>query len=122
MVLGLNSTRYNIFGINLMSNVLNRLVEVLQDRKASLASDSYVAKLYDQGNAKIIEKIQEECQELIEEITDDIDKEKVLHEAADLWFHVMVLLENNEINPLAILEVLEKREGLSGIKEKEGRK
>ncbi len=122
MVLGLNSTRYNIFGINLMSNVLNRLVEVLQDRKASLASDSYVAKLYDQGNAKIIEKIQEECQELIEEITDNIDKEKVLHEAADLWFHVMVLLENNEINPLEILEVLEKREGLSGIKEKEGRK
>jgi len=122
LVFGFNSTRYNIFGINSMSNVLNRLVEVLQDRKASLASDSYVAKLYDQGNSKIIEKIQEECQELIEEITDDIDKEKVLHEAADLWFHVMVLLENNEINPLEILEVLEKREGLSGIKEKEGRK
>ena len=122
MVFGLNSTRYNILGINPMNNVLNRLVEILKDRKTASPKDSYVSRLYDAGNTKIIEKIKEECQELIEEITEDIDKEKVLHEAADLWFHVMVLLENNEINPLEILEVLEKREGLSGIKEKEGRK
>ena len=71
---------------------------------------------------KIIEKIAEETDELIAEITEDPEKNKVIHEAADLWFHVMVLLTNNGIDPTEVLKELESREGLSGIEEKKGRK
>lgn len=105
-----------------MKNIIERLSILLKERKNADPSSSYVASLYAKGNKKIIEKITEETDELIAEISEDLEKNSVIHEAADLWFHVMVLLENNEINPLEILEVLEKREGLSGIKEKEGRK
>ena len=67
-------------------------------------------------------KIAEETDELIAEITEDPEKNKVIHEAADLWFHVMVLLTNNGIDPTEVLKELESREGLSGIEEKRGRK
>ena len=48
-------------------------------------------------------------------------KKEIVHEAADLWFHTMVLLAFNEINPLEILNELERREGVSGIEEKSRR-
>ena len=105
-----------------MKNIVERLSVLLKERKNADPSSSYVASLYAKGNEKIIEKIAEETDELIAEITEDIEKNKVIHEAADLWFHVMVLLINNGIDPTEILSELENREGLSGIEEKKGRK
>ena len=78
-----------------MKNIVERLSALLKERKNADPSSSYVASLYAQGNEKIIEKIAEETDELIAEITEDPEKNKVIHEAADLWFHVMVLLTNN---------------------------
>ena len=105
-----------------MKNIVERLSALLKERKNADPSSSYVASLYAKGNEKIIEKIAEETDELIAEITEDLEKNKVIHEAADLWFHVMVLLTNNEIDPTEVLKELESREGLSGIEEKKGRK
>lgn len=105
-----------------MKNIIERLSELLQERKNADPSSSYVASLYSKGNGKIIEKISEETEELIAEINDSIERKKVIHEAADLWFHVMVLLTNNGIDPTEVLKELESREGLSGIEEKKGRK
>ena len=105
-----------------MKNIVERLSALLKERKNADPSSSYVASLYAQGNEKIIEKIAEETDELIAEITEDPEKNKVIHEAADLWFHVMVLLTNNGIDPTVVLKELESREGLSGIEEKKGRK
>ena len=78
-----------------MKNIVERLSALLKERKNADPSSSYVASLYAKGNEKIIEKIAEETDELIAEITEDLEKNKVIHEAADLWFHVMVLLTNN---------------------------
>ena len=105
-----------------MKNIVERLSALLKERKNADPSSSYVASLYAKGNEKIIEKIAEETDELIAEITEDLEKNKVIHEAADLWFHVMVLLTNNGIDPREVLKELESREGLSGIEEKKGRK
>jgi len=105
-----------------MKNIVERLSALLKERKNADPSSSYVASLYAKGNEKIIEKIAEETDELIAEITEDPEKNKVIHEAADLWFHVMVLLTNNGIDPNEVLKELESREGLSGIEEKKGRK
>lgn len=105
-----------------MKNIIERLSELLQERRNADPSSSYVASLYSKGNGKIIEKISEETEELIAEINDSIERKKVIHEAADLWFHVMVLLTNNGIDPTEVLKELESREGLSGIEEKKGRK
>ena len=104
-----------------MKNIVERLSALLKERKNADPSSSYVASLYAKGNEKIIQKIAEETDELIDEINEDLKKDKVIHEAADLWFHVMVLLTNNGINPSEVLKELEKREGLSGIEEKKGR-
>ena len=49
------------------------------------------------------------------------DKDSIIHEAADLLFHVMVLLAYKDIDPSKILEELEKREGVSGLEEKSKR-
>ena len=105
-----------------MKNIVERLSVLLKERKNANPSSSYVASLYAKGNEKIIEKIAEETDELIAEITEDLEKNKVIHEAADLWFHVMVLLTNNGIDPNEVFKELESREGLSGIEEKKGRK
>ena len=105
-----------------MKNIVERLSALLKERKNADPSSSYVASLYAKGNEKIIEKIAEETDELIAEITEDPEKNKVIHEAADLWFHVMVLLTNNGIAPTEVLKELESREGLSGIEEKRVRK
>ena len=78
--------------------------------------------LYSEGIQKIISKIKEESNELIEAALDDVKKDKaIIHEAADLLFHVMVLLAYMGIDPSEILRELEKREGISGIEEKSKR-
>ena len=66
-----------------MKNIVERLSVLLKERKNADPSSSYVASLYAKGNEKIIEKIAEETDELIAEITEDLEKNKVIHEAAD---------------------------------------
>ena len=107
-----------------MSDVLNALGEILQQRKQAAADQSYVAELYSKGLNKILEKVGEECTETIlaakdAEITGD--NSKVIYEAADLWFHSLVMLAQLNASPQAVIDELERRFDLSGLTEKANR-
>ena len=107
-----------------MSNtdIINRLASVLEDRKSAAPDTSYVASLYAAGLNKILEKVGEEAIELILAAKDETqDKNEVIKETADLWFHTLVLLSQLEISPNELLSELDRRFGTSGIDEKAAR-
>ncbi|MCB5185639.1 phosphoribosyl-ATP diphosphatase [Methylobacillus gramineus] len=103
-----------------MSDVLNRLAELLEQRKLADPQSSYVAKLYAKGTDTILKKIGEEAAETIIAAKDG-DAEKIVYETADLWFHCMVMLAHAGLGPQDVLNELARREGLSGIDEKASR-
>ncbi|MCB5188402.1 phosphoribosyl-ATP diphosphatase [Methylobacillus caricis] len=103
-----------------MSDVLNRLAELLEQRKQADPQTSYVAKLYAKGTDTILKKIGEEAAETIIAAKDG-DTDKIVYETADLWFHCMVMLANAGLGPEHVLNELARREGLSGIEEKASR-
>ena len=100
-----------------MSNVLQKLAEILEQRKLESADKSYVASLYAKGTNTILKKIGEEAAETIIAAKDG-DKEQIVYETADLWFHCMVLLAEQGLGPEHVLNELQRRFGLSGIDEK----
>ncbi len=103
-----------------MSDTLNRLANVLEQRKTAAADSSYVASLYHKGLDAILKKIGEESTETVMAAKDgDIDK--IIYEVADLWFHSMVLLAHQGLGPEDVLKELESRFGLSGLEEKSNR-
>jgi len=104
-----------------MSDVLNRLAAVLEERKSAEADSSYVASLYAQGLDAILKKIGEEATETVMAAKDGA-KDKIVYETADLWFHSMVLLAQQGLSPKDVLEELDRRFGLSGHDEKAARK
>ena len=109
-----------------MSNIIDELTEILEQRKTASAEESYVAKLHSQGINKILEKVGEEAIETIIAAKDhdkaiDQSKEAVIHETADLWFHTMVMLSHLDLEPRKVLEELEKRFNISGLEEKAAR-
>lgn len=103
-----------------MSDVLNRLAELLQQRKSADPSTSYVAKLYAKGLDSILKKVGEEAAETIIAAKDG-QRDAIVYETADLWFHTLVMLAHQGIQPQEILDELARREGLSGIEEKNAR-
>ena len=104
-----------------MSDVLNRLAEVLEERKSAEADSSYVASLYAKGLDAILKKVGEEATETVMAAKDGA-KDKIVYETADLWFHSMVLLAQQGLSPQDVLEELDRRFGLSGHDEKAARK
>ena len=100
-----------------MSDVLNKLAEVLEERKQADPDSSYVAKLYDKGLDAILKKIGEEATETVMAAKDG-DVEKIVYETADLWFHTLVLLAAKGVGPQDVLAELDRRFGLSGLEEK----
>lgn len=103
-----------------MSDVLNKLAEVLEARKNADPDSSYVANLYHKGTDTILKKLGEEATETV--IAGKGGKrEEIIYETADLWFHSMVLLAHNNIDPQQVLDELDRRFGLSGIEEKASR-
>jgi len=103
-----------------MSDILDRLSELLEQRKSADPQSSYVAKLYAKGMDSILKKVGEEATETIIAAKDG-NKEAIIYETADLWFHTMVMLAQAGLKPQDILDELARREGLSGIIEKENR-
>ena len=79
------------------NDILKRLDQVLQARKTASPADSYVVSLYDKGIEGIADKILEEAQELTEAGMDK-DDAHIVREAADLWFHCLVLLTYKNID------------------------
>jgi phosphoribosyl-ATP pyrophosphohydrolase len=104
-----------------MSEILDRLAETLEARKSADPQSSYVAKLYSKGIDSILKKVGEEAAETIIAAKDG-DKEQIIYETADLWFHTLVMLAHTGLHPNDVLNELARREGLSGIAEKESRK
>lgn len=103
-----------------MSEVLNRLAEVLEARKGADPKTSYVAKLYGKGLDAILKKIGEEATETVMAAKDG-DPEKLVNELADLWFHSLVLMAHQGLHPDAVIAELDRRFGLSGLTEKASR-
>ena len=106
---------------NTKSSILEKLEDILNDRKHSVSEDSYVSQLYQKGNQSINLKIIEEANEYIDAVSNS-DRDHIIHEAADLWFHTLVSLTLNGISSDDILKELENRFGLSGLEEKRLRK
>lgn len=119
---------YNKLQNNMTSHILDQLYEVLQERKNCTSGKSYVADLYAKGSPKIAEKILEEAQEVIDEAlaldkdpTDPALQKNIRNEAADLLFHLMVMLAHHNIPPKDVFNILEERFGISGHEEKSSR-
>lgn len=103
-------------------SVLEQLDRVLQARRDSATGEkSYTKSLLDKGMPKILEKIVEEQGELAAELPEGPD-DKVIYEAADLFFHVMVGLTARRIPIERVLGELARRFGTSGHVEKAARK
>ena len=100
--------------------ILNKLFETIENRKDADPSESYVASLYAKGTAKIAQKVGEEAVETCIEALQE-DKEKLAEESADLLFHLMVLWADAGLKPKDIMDILEKRTGISGHEEKASR-
>lgn len=100
-----------------MSDVLERLAQVIEERKNASPDSSYVASLHAKGLDAVLKKIGEEATELVIAGKSG-DVEQVVHETADLWFHTLVLLAAQGLGPEAVLRELERRFGLSGLEEK----
>jgi phosphoribosyl-ATP pyrophosphohydrolase len=99
---------------------LERLQAVIRDRKAGDAGTSYVASLFSKGRAKIAQKVGEEATEtVIAALTGG--HSELTSEAADLLFHLMILLEDAGSDFEAVLTELERRDGVSGHVEKASR-
>ena len=103
-----------------MNDTLNRLSAVLEERKSAAPDSSYVAKLYSKGLDAILKKIGEEATETVMAAKDG-EAEKIIYEVADLWFHTLVLLKQQGLEPQQVLDELERRFGLSGLEEKANR-
>ena len=105
-------------------HVLARLMAVIENRKQERPEHSYTTKLFDGGLEKIGEKITEESGELLEAAaeTGDDGREHLIHEAADLIFHLLVLLGYRDVGLSEVEAELARRFGVSGLDEKAARK
>ncbi len=101
-------------------NVLQTLTQTIESRKAASPDSSYVAKLFSKGEDAILKKIGEEATETIL-ASKEGDKAHIVYETADLWFHCMVMLAHHGLSSDDVLNELARREGLSGIVEKNSR-
>ena len=101
------------------NDILNRLAAVLEARKSQSPDTSYVASLYAKPD-KMLEKIGEEAVETIIAAKNN-DREQIIYETADLWFHTLVMLAQKGVQPDEILDELARRFGISGHDEKAAR-
>jgi phosphoribosyl-ATP pyrophosphohydrolase len=100
--------------------ILERLGEVIAARLKADPATSYVASLAAKGEDAILKKITEEAAETLL-ASKEGDKLHLIRETADLWFHSMVLLAWHGARPAEVLAELARREGTSGIEEKNSR-
>jgi phosphoribosyl-ATP pyrophosphohydrolase len=100
---------------------LAQLAEVIESRKAGDPQTSYVARLFQKGPDAILKKIGEEATETVMACKDG-DRQKIVYETADLWFHSMLALSAYGLKPVDVLNELARRVGQSGLEEFAARK
>jgi len=102
------------------ASVLSQLADVLEQRKSADSDSSYVASLYKKGLDQILKKIGEEATETVLAAKSG-DKQQIVYETADLWFHTLVMLAQQNLRPEQVLDELARRFGVSGHDEKASR-
>jgi len=102
------------------SDILFRLEQILVSRKGAAPGTSYVASLYAKGIDAVLKKVGEEATEAIIAAKGG-DNQQLTAEAADLIFHTLVMLAARDVPLSDVLAELERREGMSGIDEKNAR-
>ena len=108
-------------GIQSGNDTLARLAAVVEARRAGDPAKSYVARLFQKGGDAILKKIGEEATEVVMACKDG-QRDKIVGEVADLWFHTLLALSAHGLTPADVLAELERREGLSGLEEFAARK
>ena len=103
-----------------MSDVLIRLAETIAARKGADPESSWTARLLAKGPEKAAEKFGEEAVEAVIEAVRG-DRARLAAEAADVLYHLLVMLAARDVSLADVLAELERREGTSGIAEKAGR-
>jgi len=103
-----------------MTNVLDRLYEVVISRQGADPGTSYTAKLFSRGRTKIAQKFGEEAVETVIAALAQ-GPEAVVGESADLLYHLTVLWADCGVTPAQVWAELDKRQGVSGLDEKKAR-
>ena len=101
-------------------DILVELHQTLVERLDADPGSSYVASLYGKGLDAILKKVGEEATETVMAAKDGV-AEKIVYEVADLWFHTMVLLAQQGLDPSQVVNELARRMGTSGLVEKASR-
>ena len=100
-----------------MSEALDRIQNIIIERRNASLDSSYVASLFAKGREKIAQKVGEEATETVIAALSG-DPAKLTGEAADLLFHLLILLEDGGLSIADVIDELERREGVSGLAEK----
>ena len=95
--------------------ILDDLESVIRLRKSNPSEDSYVSSLFAKGKDEILKKIGEEAIEVII-ASKAADRQQIINELADLWFHCMVLMEEDGLSPSDVLKELESRFGKKRVR------
>jgi phosphoribosyl-ATP pyrophosphohydrolase len=101
-------------------DILRRLAQIIESRRTADPAGSYVASLFAKGQDAILKKVGEESAETLLAAKDG-DKLHLVRETADLWFHCLLMLAWHGLGPDDVLAELRRREGISGIDEKQSR-
>ena len=101
-------------------SMLQRLSDAIEARKSDDPSTSYTASLFERGEDAILQKVGEEAVEFLLAAKSG-DRQHIVAEGADVWFHMLVYLSSMGLGPDDILSELQRREGVSGHAEKAAR-
>ena len=102
------------------ANALDRLAETIAARRGADPSESWTAKLLAKGPEKCAEKFGEEAVEAVIEAVRG-DRDRLTAEAADVLYHLLVMLAARDLTLADVLAELARREGTSGLAEKAAR-
>lgn len=104
-----------------MNDTLERLARLIESRRGGDVEKSYVARLLAGREDALLKKIGEEATEAVLAAKAG-DRDALVNETADLWFHCLVVLARYGLGPAEVLAELRRREGMSGLDEKAARK
>ena len=102
------------------NEILTEICAVLEQRKQADPDTSYTAKLFEKGQDSILKKVGEEASEVLI-ASKSGEKDDIIHEIADLWFHTLVLLKHHGFELEDVMQELDERFGTSGLEEKANR-
>ena len=103
-----------------MFKTLEKLIKIIKKQKKNNSKVSYTASLFKKGKNFCIKKFMEEARELAAS-SKYSNKKNIVHEASDLLYHFLVLLEFKKISITSIMKELKRRQKISGIQEKKNR-